>query len=53
MAERIVSLMLDEGVYQTTKDYCYNKKLKLKHFIREAIIEALFSRGIKKSKDKK
>lgn len=48
MSEKLISLMLDEGVEKTMKDYCRNKDLKIKHFIREAIIEALNSRGVKK-----
>lgn len=52
MEEKLISLMLDKKVYETAKDYCYKKNLKVKHFVREAIIEALLSRGIKKSKEK-
>ena len=48
MEERIVSLMLDKDVYRSVQEFCFKKNLKIKHFIREAIIEALFSRGVKK-----
>ena len=48
MSEKLISLMIDEGVEITMKDYCRKKGLKIKHFIREAIVEALNSRGVKK-----
>lgn len=48
MEEKLVSFMVPKTVIDTAKEYCFKKKLKLKHFIREAIIEALNSRGVKK-----
>ena len=50
MSEKLISLMIDENVYDTLKDYCYKENLKVKHFIREAVISALFSRGVKNGK---
>lgn len=45
MTEKLISLMLDEGVYKTLKDYCHKKDLKVKHVIREAIITELRLKG--------
>lgn len=53
MEEKLISLMLDKNVYEIAKDYCHRKNLKVKHFIREAIIESLVSRGIKKGLNEK
>lgn len=47
MEEKLISLMLDKSVYDATKSYCFKNDLKVKHFIREAIIQALYSRGVK------
>lgn len=48
MSEKLISLMLDEDVAQTMKDFCNKNNLKIKYFIREAIISALLKRGVKK-----